>query len=545
VLSFSVVGVGVGIGVYRWNTGSRDAASVPVSSTVPVPSSIAPTSSSTAPPRPPPPATILSSYGVVARSIVQENERPGTNGWQIPPTASTTISGFANLAYAHRGQVVTLYVSTDAPRFRVAAYRMGYYRGAGGRLVWQSPAVAGKVQSSCPVTTETNMVSCSDWTPSLTMTIDSAFVPGDYLLKLVGSAGEQSYVPLTVWDPSSHAAYVVKNDIYTWQAWNAYGGFDIYVGKGPCVARTYPVCNRAKVVSFDRPYAYGEGAADFLGNEYPLVRFAEKHGLDVTYATDLTIEQNPGYLLAHRALLSLGHDECWSYHERLAVLGAEAKGVNIAFFAASAILRHVRLEASPLGPARQEVDYRDSGADPLDGRGDPLDVTGNTWSAPPASWSEVSFVGAAYAGYLDPGVAADFQITDGNAWIFKNTGLQTGSILPGLLRNDFDQFQPGLHAANEQILAHSRIPPGAPQTDAGTARGDAHSDMTYYTDPVGGAGVFDSGTNDWIPALGSYEACQTCLLDPVGVITGNLLAVIGRAPAIRIQPAVPNSQLFY
>jgi hypothetical protein len=219
--------------------------------------------------------------------------------------------------------------------------------------------------------------------------------------------------------------------------------------------------------------------------------------------------------------------------------------VNIAFLAASAILRHVRLEASPLGPARQEVDYRDSGADPLNGRGDPREVTANTWSAPPASWSEVSFVGAAYAGYLAPGATADFQITDGNAWIFKNTGLGTGSVLPGLLRNDFDQFQPGSHAPNEQILAHSRIPPGTPQTDAGTTRGHAYSDMTYYTDPLSGAGIFDSGTNDWIPALGAYEACQNCPIDPVGIITGNLLAVFGPAPASRIQPPVANTQRFY
>jgi hypothetical protein len=384
------------------------------------------------------------------------------------------------------------------------------------------------------------MVSCDNWAPSLTIDITQAFVPGDYLLKLVGAGNQQSYVPLVVWDPASRAAYLIKNDVYTWQAWNPYGGYDFYAGMGPCPAGVYPLCSRARVVSFDRPYGYGSGAGDFLGNEYPLVRFAEKHGLDVSYATDLTVEQHPNVLLAHRALLSLGHDEAWSLRERLAAVAAEAHGVNIAFFAASPMLRHVRMQASPLGPDREEVDYRDSGADPFDGHGDPRDVTGNTWSAPPASWPEDSFVGATYAGYLAPGATADFVVSDGSAWIFKNTGLATGATLPGLLRNDFDEIA-GSHPPTEQIFAHSPIPSGA--THRGTS-GRVFSDMTYYTDPASGAGVFDSGTNDWIPALGSYEACTTCPIDPVGIITGNLLAVLGRAPAGRVQPSVANWRNF-
>ena len=72
---------------------------------------------------------------------------------------------------------------------------------------------------------------------SVTLTVSAAFVPGDYLIKLVGSGGQQSYVPLTVWDPSSTATYVVQNDVLTWQAWNSYGGYDYYQGPGQCPAR--------------------------------------------------------------------------------------------------------------------------------------------------------------------------------------------------------------------------------------------------------------------------------------------------------------------
>jgi hypothetical protein len=60
------------------------------------------------------------------------------------------------------------------------------------------------------------------------------------------------------------------------------------------------------VVSYDRPYAAEQGSGNFLGLEYPLVRWAEQHGLDVTYATDLTLQEHPGYLLRHKVLLSHG-----------------------------------------------------------------------------------------------------------------------------------------------------------------------------------------------------------------------------------------------
>ena len=116
--------------------------------------------------------------------------------------------------------------------------------------------------------------------------VTSDFVQGDYLFKLVGAGGQESYIPLTVWDPTSTATYLVKNDVFTWQAWNPYGGYDFYAGVGPCPADVYPLCSRARIVSYDRPYGYGEGAGDFLGSEYPFVRFVEQHGLDVAYVTD-------------------------------------------------------------------------------------------------------------------------------------------------------------------------------------------------------------------------------------------------------------------
>jgi hypothetical protein len=491
--------------------------------------------------------TFLGPNGVESTAVIAENRRPGTTAWQISDEGvSGDIEGFADENYAAVGDKVGLYVSTTAPSFQVVAYRMGWYGGTGARQVWSSPEVTGQVQPACPLTPGINMVSCDNWARSLVVPITTAFVSGDYLLELIGSGGQQSYVPITIWDPTSHATYLIMARSFTEQAWNTFGGYSFYQGEGPCPAGSgsYPVCNRARVVSFDRPYADGNGASDFLTNEYPIVQFAEKNGLDVTYCTDLTVQENPTDLLPHKVLLSLGHDEVWTYGEREAAQTALSKGVNMVFFGAASVLRHARLQASPLGQDREEVDYRDSSADPLNGKGDPMEVTGNTWSSPPSSWPESGFVGQIYAGYLDPGAApVPFVVWDSSAWIFQGTGLHAGSSVPNMIVSDIDHIDPSEPIPSDiQVFGHSPVPLSETVTNQGKWGAYTYSDMTYYTDPTSKGGVFDSGNNNWINALRpcSGIAPAQCPANVVARMTGNLLWLFGQGPTGGIVPSVPN-----
>lgn len=476
--------------------------------------------------------------------VRQENARRGTSAWRIGPHASTAIQGFADKTYAADGQSVRLYVSTPAASFSVEAYRMGYYGGAGARQVWHSSAQRGTVQRACPRTAGTNLVSCAGWHPSLSVRLTADFVPGDYLFKLVGSGGQQSYIPLTVWDPKSHASLLVKNDVFTWQAWNSYGGYDFYSGIGACPAGVYPLCSRARAVSFDRPYANGRGAGDFIGSELPLVQFMEQEGLSVSYVTDVTLVEHPGVLAQHKALLSLGHDECWDLRERRAAVAAEHHGLNLAFFGASAILRHVRVHPSPLGPNRQVIDYRDGSADPLNGHGDPLDVTGNTWGSPPASWPEDGFVGEGYVGYRQLGLPPiPFVVADASAWIFAGTHARNGTAIPGVIASDVDGFNPDDHPAGLSVFGHSPVPLAGSEANGRHWGSVYYSDMTYYTDRASKAGVFDSGTNNWIAALSpcapGKRACPSAF---VRQVTGNLLRRFAAGPAGMIAPSHANWQ---
>ncbi|MDA8116843.1 MAG: hypothetical protein M0000_05525 [Actinomycetota bacterium] len=461
-------------------------------------------------------------------AIQQQNSLPGTSAWRIGSNANpNVISGFAGSTYALVGQTIPLYITTTAPTFTVTAFRMGWYQGLLGRLIWTSPSIKGQIQPHCPVLAPSNTVECSNWKPVMELHVTSAFVPGDYLLKLVASNGDAQYIPLTVIDPTSNAAVVVLNAVTDWQAYNAWGGYSLYHGP----ASNWP--DRATKVSFDRPYGYGAGAGDFLGNELPVVELVEKLGLNVTYVTSVFLEQHPSLTLNHHVLVSLGHDEYYSVTMRQALRNSVNHGGSLMFLGANAIFRRIRLAASPLGSDRIEINYRNPYQDPLFGK-DNARVTAN-WPAYPDARPESSLIGIQYQCYP---VNYPMVITDPQSWILQGSGLGFGSEIPHLIGSEFDGFAPGgPHPANLQILANSPV----------LCRNQPYfSDMTYYSLPSGG-GVFATGTANWVATLApscvpSVGECP----DPATLaITTNVLEAFGAGGVGRSHPSVPNAANVY
>ena len=454
--------------------------------------------------------------------VVTENAQPGTRDWLLTkPAKSHEIEGYANAVSINQGGSATLFVSTAAPTFHVDAYRMGYYGGAQGRHLWSSPELPGVTQTACSLTPGVNTVSCA-WKPSLTVQTDATWPQGDYLFKLVASTGWQSYVPLTIRDDSSTAAYVLDNDVTTWQAYNLYGGYDLYQGPGG-------FGTRSRVVSFDRPYTLGTGSGDFLGNELHVVALMESLGLDVTYSTDVDVDQHPELLLAHKAFLSLGHDEYYSLAMRSALQAALGQGVNLVFFGANAIYRHIRFQPSPTGPDRLEVDYKAAAEDPLNGR-DNADVTPIAWRDPPNNLPESTIIGDYYQ--CNP-VTANMVIADPSSWIFAGTGVTRGTELTDLVGTEYDHYDPKAPGPrNVTVLARSPL--------VCQRRAD-YADMTYYTAPSG-AGVFASGTLNWVPKMIPTPCAFPCPGPTVVRVTENILAAFGGGPAGRAHPSAANWQ---
>jgi len=449
-----------------------------------------------------------------------ENARPGADNCGLrtlgPPNA---VEGWLDHASIAPGTPVRLYASTTSPSLRVAVFRTGWYGGRACRLVTSTGPLPGVVQPPPTHAGGVNTISAAGWHPTTTFTT-TGWVPGDYLFLLTDSAGQGRYVPLTVRGPSAAGRVVILSSATTWQAYNAWGGYSLYHG-----LRGF--ADRARVVSFDRPYDYGDGAADFTGNEQPLVALAERMNLPLDYATDVDLHTDPRLLDGARAVISLGHDEYYSPAMRAALTAARDRGTNIAFLGANAVYRRIRLNASPLGPDRLETAYKVATEDPVYGR-DNAQITAN-WPSPPLANPESSLTGGMYQ--CNP-VHADMVISDPGAWPLAGTGLAAGARLPGLVGSEYDRVDLAYPTPRPiTVLAHSPV----------TCRGRAdHSDVAYYSTPSG-AGVFDAGTSAWVCALN--DVCGPGAGGPVvraaiTAITANVLRAFAAGPAGRAHPAV-------
>jgi hypothetical protein len=211
--------------------------------------------------------------------------RPATAGnadWTIhTPGAEHAIEGFADRVSVAPGEPVRLYVSTTASTWTVSAFRLG----GDARMVWTSPPQQGRRQPAAVVQKPTNTV-IAPWDPSLTVET-AGWDPGDYLFRL-DAPGAQRYVPLTVRSPSNAGRVVIINAVTTWQAYNQWGGYSLY--KGPDGLRP----DRARAVSFDRPYEYDmRGAGQFLQFELGAVRVAETAGIPAASRPTSTCTPTP------------------------------------------------------------------------------------------------------------------------------------------------------------------------------------------------------------------------------------------------------------
>lgn len=406
-----------------------------------------------------------------------------------------------------------LFVSTTARSFRVRAYRFGWYGGALARQVWVSGDVQGRRQPGRVV--EARGMVVAPWRPSVTVPT-TGWPPGSYLLRLEAASGGQRYVPLVVESPSVAGRVVLIQAVTSYQAYNGWGGADLYNGADGKFA------TRSRAVGFDRPYQSEHGAANFFQLEQPLVESAERLGLPVAYTTGVDLDRNEHALDGAVAAVSEGHDEYWSPTMRATLTRARDHGTNIAFFGANAIYRKIRFESSAQGPDRVEVNYKDPAEDPLYGKDDAL-VTGD-WPKPPDADPESSLTGQAYGCFSR--TQAPIVVTDPGGWVWAGTGVRRGQSLPGMVGPESDHVSssgPTPHGLT--VLAHSPVSCafGAPTT----------ADVTYYAAPSG-AGVFDSGTEGWVCALRA-GACPQTPPPPVQQViqraTATILRTFARGPA--------------
>jgi len=430
--------------------------------------------------------------------------------------------GYTGQASVLPGQAITLYVSTTARSFTVNAFRMGWYNGDQARLVWHSKPVPGHRQRGPTVIAPTNTVEAR-WGPSLTVATHD-WPEGSYLLRLDAESGAQRYVPVTVRSAKTAGKVVIKNAVETWQAYNAWGGYDLYHGPGG--AADYN--NRSLAVSMDRPYDMN-GAFLFLWDERKLIQLAERRGLPVAYVTGMDIDADPRLLTGASALFSLGHDEYWTPRERAHVTAARDAGMNIAFLGANAMFRRTRLASTPLAERRLVICYKTSYLqDPMYGKNN--EAVTSDWRELPDPDPESSLIGTLYES--NP-VSAAYVVASPDAWMFKGSGVRKGTKFDGLVGIEYDRVNPVYPVQRPmQVLSHSPL----------TCRGvNSYSDSAYYTHR-GGAGVFNSGTLRWVASFGPPYFFGLNKRSAVFTrhVTANLLHGFAHGPAAARHPAHDN-----
>jgi Domain of unknown function (DUF4082)/Bacterial Ig-like domain/Bacterial Ig domain len=486
---------------------------------------------------PPLPAMAAPCDPPITNPIPCENSKPGTpsSQWNVSGSGDQSIQGFATDLSVNIGQTQFFKVNTPASDYRLEIYRMGYYGGMGARLIATAqPSVPlPQSQPSCLFDPPTKLVDCGNWEVSASWAIPSNAVSGIYFAKLVredGSAGA-SHVFFVVRDDAGASEILFQTSDPTWQAYNRYGGYSFYYPKIP---------SRAVKVSYNRPFLTRDCcAADFVFNaEYPMVRWLEANGYDVSYFTGIDSARYGNLLPNHELFLSVGHDEYWSGEQRANVEAARDAGVNLAFFSGNEVFWKTRWEPS-MGsstPHRTLVSYKETFENnPID-PADPPTWTG-TWRdrrfSPPADGGrpENSLTGTLFMVNGPQADSIEVPAADGKMRFWRNTSIanlspgQTATLPKGTLGYEWDVDQDngsrpaGLFdlSTTTRQLANKYLQNYGTSYGPGTA---VHS-LTLYR-ASSGALVFGAGTVQWPWGLDSNHD------------RGNL------APDIRMQQATLN-----
>ncbi|WP_218006803.1 N,N-dimethylformamidase beta subunit family domain-containing protein [Microtetraspora fusca] len=440
-----------------------------------------------------------------------ERLRPGDPSWRARSYGpAEAIEGYCDQVSVLPGHPVEMRVSTTADRYRVTAYRMGWYGGAEARRVWRSEWLPGRRQGRGDLDGATRTVH-ANWRRSLTVPT-AGWPEGAYLLRLDSANGHQRYVPLIVRSPDATGRTLLVHAAATWQAYNQWGGYSLYYGKDGSYGA------RSLAVSFDRPYDKN-GAEKFLVYERGLVVLAERLGIPLAYTTGLDL--TPEVMKGAAAVVFLGHDEYWTPQSRRQVTRARDAGSNIAFLGANTCYRRIRIENG----GRLVVCYKDQYArDPMYGRR-PAEVTADFRSSP-APDPESSLTGVYYDGFP---ADAPYVVTAPHHWLFEGTGVRRGDAFPHLVGVEYDRVTPSVPTPRPiEIIAHSPLMCG---------NRPSFADSAYYTTPSG-AGVFATGTMRWVEALraGYPKGPQLHGMDArtrkfVTRTTTNLLRAFARGPA--------------
>ncbi|GJD53698.1 hypothetical protein OPKNFCMD_6475 [Methylobacterium crusticola] len=492
--------------------------------------------------------------GESVRSVVDENALEGTPAalWDVDGAGDPTIQGFATDISINRGETVRFKVTTDASAFRVEIYRVGYYRGAGARKVadiGEAETFAVR-QPECLKQAETGLVDCGNWQVSASWDVPARSRSGVYVARIIRSdTSGASHIMFVVRDDDGGSGILLQTSDTTWQAYNDYGGNSLYEGEP---------AGRAYKVSYNRPLIVRGSEyrrTSFWANEYPMIRWLEANGYDVSYLSGVDTARRGHLIRRHKLFVSSGHDEYWSGDQRDNVEAARDAGVNLAFFSGNSVFWKTRWEPSIDASGREYrtlVCYKETHAGE---KIDPSPLATGTWRdprfSPPndSARPENALKGTIYVANCCRFDAVTVSADQAKARFWRNTGLDTlsrsQSVLVGLRTVGFEwdsDLDNGSRPAGLVRLSSTRLDVEAALRDFGSNYGSdtVTHNVTLFRHKSGSL-VFAAGTTLWGWALDATHDDPDKQSAPTDLrlqqATVNLLADMS------LFPASPNGAL--
>lgn len=448
--------------------------------------------------------------------IFTENALPGTTSWIVPASAISVdaIQAYASAPSVAAQDTLTFFVSVRDPgtTYTATIYRLGWYGGDGARQLLQVHETGHAQGYYDEVTTQ--LVGCStcvidpsthdvqaNWAPSFSIEIPSAWVSGVYLAEFRTDDTHRVTEVSFVVRGNTTAPYAVVTPDTTAAAYNTWGGYSLYVGPD------FGYASRATAVSLDRPQVpfggfswqvhesmpYDQGLTTYID----AVRWLERNGYDVTYLSDIDLDQAPQLALTHKVVLSVGHDEYWSVAMRDAFQHARDAGVSLLFLGANAVFWDIRFASNRAGQADHIIICSKSDVDTDYGSGG--SAATDEWRSSAVGQPENSLIGIMYSGFTRSGNGFPWVVaSDAHSPFLDGTGLVPGKAYGcDLVGYEWDRiYQNGATPKTLVTLASSPVINTQQQQDV--------SNTSYYYAPSG-ALIFASGSIYWDRALDTFR----------------------------------------
>lgn len=390
-------------------------------------------------------------------------------------TIPRTISLYPGRPSILPGQPLDLHVSTDAARYDLAIYRVGAAGLDERRPVWTRSGLPGQAVWDRVGTDPVTLATRADWPVSATVDT-SGWAPGVYAVRADDSRrgiGWTLFVVRSARFSPDRAAFVLP--VMTYQAYNPWGAGDFY---------TTP---RAVQVSFERPYANGNGLSFFRRSDVHLLAWLAARGYDLDFTTDYDLALDPPASAPGLLIIPMHMEYVPATLRNWIELHVNTLGdMNLALFGANSIYWQTRLVPAPHpGDPAELVCYKS--------RNDPIAATDPSaatvrWRDPPVNRPEGTIFGSQYVGILGDGRFDRYDFTVDPAAppeLLAGTGWTAGTRIRGLLVGEGDALVPNV-GATPVLDGHGADRHGRPLPTTVVVR----------VSPAG-ARVFSVGTFQW------------------------------------------------